>query len=256
MPLKMQIADSYDKPAWGSWLGALPEAEDRFPEDRLIQGGRNQLFRCRFDDVELVVKRFPNNGAWKKAVYRVFPGKAKRSYSNSQRLNQVGLNSPDPVAWVESWEGSWLNESYYVCRFTPFEHEARELGHTELPQRVEKARLLGRSLAKMHAAEILHLDLTPGNLLFTNSVDGEWELHIVDNNRMRFGPISKRAAITSLVQADLPEDLVRPMLEAYADNSQISLEALEVAYEKRRQRYALKWRIKNATRPWRRKIGL
>jgi len=203
-----------------------------------------------------MVKRFRNKGAWKKAVYRVFPGKAKRSYSNSQRLNQVGLNSPKPIAWVESWEGAWLNESYYVCHFTPFEHEARELHRTELPQRVEKARLLGRSLAKMHASEILHLDLTPGNLLFTNAPCGEWELHIVDNNRMRFGPVSRRAAITSLVQADLPTDLVQPMLEAYAEKSQISLQALEAAYDKRRQSYTLKWRIKNATRPWRRKIGL
>ena len=86
MPLKMQIADSYDKPAWRNWLEELPEADDRFSNDGLIQAGRNQLYRCRFDDVDLVVKRFPNGGAWKKIVYRVFPGKAKRSYFQSERL--------------------------------------------------------------------------------------------------------------------------------------------------------------------------
>ena len=252
----MQIADSYNTPAWQNWLEELPEAEDRLPDDKLIQGGRNQLFRCQFDDVDLVVKRFPNGGAWKKLVYRVFPGKAKRSYLHSERLNEAGLNSPAPVAWLESWKGSWLDESFYICRFTPFEHEAREFHRPELPERTEKARLLGQSLARMHQSEILHLDLTPGNLLFTKDLDEGWKLHIVDNNRMRFGPVSSRAAITSLVQADLPDDLVQPMLEAYAEHGQSTLEALNRAYRKRLQNYALKWRIKNATRPWRRKIGL
>ena len=252
----MQIADSYDKPAWRNWLEELPEANDRFSNDSLIQSGRNQLFRCRFQDVDLVVKRFPNGGAWKKIVYRVFPGKAKRSYLYSERLNKAGLNSPAPVAWVESWKGSWLDESFYVCRFTPFEHEAREFHRPELPHRIEKARLLGQSLAKMHRSEMLHLDLTPGNLLFTRGSEQGWELQFVDNNRMRFGPVSNRAAITSLVQADLPDDLVRPMLEAYAAHVQSSLEELDRAYHNRRKKYALKWRIKNATRPWRRKIGL
>jgi len=256
MPLKMQIADSYDKPAWRNWLEELPEADDRFSNDGLIQSGRNQLYRCRFDDVDLVVKCFPNGGTWKKIVYRVFPGKAKRSYFHSERLIEAGLNSPAPVAWVESWKGSWLDESFYISRFTPFEHEARELHHPELPQRIEKARLLGQSLAQMHQSEILHLDLTPGNLLFTRNPDDGWELHIVDNNRIRFGPVSNRAAISSLVQADLPDDLVQPMLEAYAAHVRSSLEELGRAYRKCRHNYALKWRIKNATRPWRRKIGL
>lgn len=256
MPLKMQIADSYDKPAWRSWIEGLSESGDRYPKDKLLQGGRNQLIRCRFEDVDLVVKRFPNNDAWKKAVYRIFEGKAKRSYLHSERLNQAGLNSPKPVAWLESWDGSWMKESFYVCHFTPFEHEARELHRTDIPERATKARLLGRSIAQMHRAEILHLDLTPGNLLFTRSSEGEWELQIVDNNRMRFGRVSRRAAITSLVQADLPTDLVQPMLEAYADCAESLLEELARAYRKRLQSYALKWRIKNATRPWRRKIGL
>ena len=256
MSLKMQIADRYDKPALRTWLEELPETVDRFSDEGLIQGGRNQLYRCRFDDVYLVVKRFPNGGAWKMIVYSVFPGKAKRSYFHSERLIEAGLNSPAPVAWVESWKGSWLDESFYICRFTPFEHEARELNQPELLQRIEKARMLGQSLAKMHQSEILHLDLTPGNLLFTRNSEDGWELHIVDNNRMRFGPVSNRAAITSLVQADLPDDLVQHMLEAYSAHVRSSLEELGKAYCKRRQNYALKWRIKNATRPWRRKIGL
>ena len=256
MPLKMQIADSYDKPAWRKWLEELPEADDRFSNAGLIQGGRNQLYRCCFDDVDLVVKRFPNGGAWKKVVYSVFPGKGKRSYFHSERLIEAGLNTPVPVAWVESWKGSWLDESFYICRFTPFEHEAREFRRPELPERMAKARLLGQSLAQMHQSQILHLDLTPGNLLFTRNSEDGWELHIVDNNRMRFGPVSNRAAITSLLQADLPDDLVQPMLEEYAAHVRPSLEELDRAYRKSRQNYALKWRIKNATRPWRRKIGL
>jgi tRNA A-37 threonylcarbamoyl transferase component Bud32 len=256
MPLKMQIADSYDQPVWQSWFQDLPEAVAQFPEKSLLQGGRNQLFRCRFEGVDLVVKRFPNDGAWKKTVYRIWDTKAKRSYLHTQRLNQAGLSSPAPVAWLEAWEGQWLNESFYVCLFVPFEHEARKLHQLHLPQREEKARLLGHSLAKMHCAEILHLDLTPGNLLYTPRQSSGWDIQIVDNNRMRFGPVPRRAAITSLAQADLPDDLLSPMLSTYAESVRIPVGELEKAYRRRSQSYALKWRIKNATRPLRRKIGL
>lgn len=256
MSLKMQIADSFDEPAWRRWLEGLPEMVDQFPDEKLIQGGRNQLFRCQFEDTDLVVKRFPNSSAWKKLAYRVCSSKAKRSYLHSQRLNQAGLNSPAPVAWLEFWEGKWLKESFYVCLFVPFEHEARQLHQPQLPERVEKAKLLGQSLAKMHRAEILHLDLTPGNLLYTSGQNSGWEIQIVDNNRMRFGPVPRRAAVTSLAQADLPEDLLPSMLSTYAECVRIPFEEIEQAFRRRRQSYALKWRIKNATRPWRRKIGL
>jgi tRNA A-37 threonylcarbamoyl transferase component Bud32 len=256
MPLKMQIAESYDTPVWRRWLQELPDTIDDFTKEELIQGGRNQLFRRRFEGVEIVVKRFPNRDAWKKIVYRICQGKAKRSYLHSERLNQAGLNSPEPIAWLETWEGPWLKDSFYICVFAPFEHEARELKRSDLPARDAKARLLGQSLAKMHQANILHLDLTPGNLLYTSRKEDEWEIQIVDNNRMRFGPVGPRIAMTSLVQADLPDDLVSPMLSAYAESNQDSLGDLEKAYWKRRRSYELKWRIKNATRPLRRKIGL
>ena len=256
MPLKMQIADAYDTPVWRRWLQELPDAISEFSEEELIQGGRNQLFRRRFEGVDIVVKRFPNRGAWKKIVYRICQGKAKRSYLHSARLNQAGLNSPAPIAWLESWEGPWLKDSFYICVFAPFEHEARELKRSDLPEREEKAKFLGQSLAKMHRANILHLDLTPGNLLYTSRQEAGWEIQIVDNNRMRFGPVRRRRAMTSLVQADLPDDLVPSMLSAYAEGNQVPLGDLEKAYWKRRRGYELKWRIKNATRPWRRKIGL
>ncbi len=256
MPLKMQIAAPYDTAAWRTWLQELPQSIDCFPKEYLIQGGRNQLFRQRFEGVDLVVKRFSNRDVWKKVAYRVCEGKAKRSYLHSQRLNEAGLKSPAPIAWLESWDGPWMRDSFYVCVFTPFDHEARELSQSNLPQRVEKARLLGQSLAKMHRENILHLDLTPGNLLFTSGRDGSWEIQIVDNNRMRFGPVRRGRALTSLAQTDLPDDLASPMLEAYAQSNQVPLGDLEKAYWKRRRGYALKWRIKNATRPWRRKIGL
>ena len=48
------------------------EADDRFSNDGLIQSGRNQLYRCRFDDVDLVVKCFPNGGTWKKSSIASF----------------------------------------------------------------------------------------------------------------------------------------------------------------------------------------
>lgn len=108
----------------------------------------------------------------------------------------------------------------------------------------------------MHEAEILHLDLTPRNLLFVNEGGPQWELHFVDNNRMRFGKVGLERGIRSILQCGVKGDDVEPFVEAYAERRAVAPGLCRRLYGALSRGHQLKWRIKNATRPWRRKIGV
>lgn len=251
-----RLCPGYDDSAWQQWLIRLPQIAASISDEQTIQSARNHVFWTEHAGRRLVVKRFFNRGAWKKLVYRFTSSKARRSYDHSMRLLENGLQSPQPVAWREDWNSGWLHESYYVCEHIPFAHEARSLDDAALSARDRKAALVGEEIARMHEANILHRDLTPGNLLFLDAGADEWRLHVVDNNRMRFGRVSPASGINSLLQVDIDGRPLEIALDAYARARGIDPDTCRRQYASRLRRYQFKWRIKNSTRPWRRKLGL
>lgn len=256
MPTRFRINPEFDNSSWRAWLQRLPELVDGLTADALLQGGRNDVYRLEKDDRSLVVKRFHNRGAWKKVVYRIYSSKARRSYEHSGRLLEIGLRSPTPIAWREDWAGLWLEKGYYICDYIDFEHEARRLSERPRQEALEKARVVGRDFARMHEAGIRHLDLTPGNLLFPKRASADCQPYIIDNNRMRFASISVHEGILSLLQLELEGELLGAFVDSYARYRNLTPELCHGIYERRLRRHKLKWRVKNATRPLRRKIGL
>ncbi|MDQ8203207.1 lipopolysaccharide kinase InaA family protein [Pelagicoccus sp. SDUM812003] len=253
--IRRLIAPSFD-PAWSAWMDSLPVRCDEAGPEQRLPGGRNELLLFENQGRLVVVKRFRNRGAWKKIAYRISSSKARRSYEHSLRLIEAGLHSPTPIGWLEVWRGPWLHQSFYVCDFLEFAHDASSLQDPELPNRIEKADLLGRNLARLHESGIAHLDLNSGNLLFSQSSVGEWKIHIIDNNRMRFGPISPKLACSLIARASLQDDILDIALNTYAQQRSYPCDSFRARYLATRSCFLLKRRIRDATRPWRKRIGL
>ena len=108
----------------------------------------------------------------------------------------------------------------------------------------------------MHDAGMIHLDLTPRNLLFVHEDGPGWKLHFVDNNRMSFGKVGLKRGIRSILQCGVKGEDAGPFVEAYALRRGFDPALCLNLYESLGRGHQLKWRVKNATRPWRRKIGL
>lgn len=251
-----RISDQFNAPSWQKWLSDLPAVCNAATPEQFLTGGRNELIRVSFQGKQLVVKRFRNRGLWKKFAYRISSSKARRSFEHSARIIEAGLLSPEPIAWLEVWRGPWLHESFYVSEHLDFAHDAYALKDPSLPDRLEKAALTGKVCAQLHEAGIAHLDLNSGNILFSQGPSGHWHLHIIDNNRMRFGTVSQRLARSLLVRTEFDGEILDAMLTSYARTRNYPAESFRNRYLSGRTRFELDRRIRDATRPWRKRVGL
>jgi len=251
------VAPDYRNTKIESWLYRLSEFCDDLPESQLLHRGRNEIFRAEQAGISLVIKRFTNHGCWKRVAYRYFASsKARRSFEHSGRLLAAGLQSPAPVAWVEFRKGGWLIESFYVSLFQSCEHDGHALLESDWPERKNKARLAGAAVGRMHEAGIAHLDLNGGNLLFYRDPGGGWNVSFIDNNRMAFGRLSPRRGIRLLLTAGQEGEALDAFLDGYSQYRNLSFEFCRKTYAHFLKLYKLKWNFKNATRPWRRRLGL
>ncbi len=256
MPTRTRLAPQFDTPDWQQWLAELDLLCDRLGPESRLRGGRNELLLVERQGLRLAVKRFRNRGLWKKIAYRLATSKARRSFEHSARLIEIGLASPRPVAWREDWAGPWLSHSLYVCEYLAFAHDANAIAQPATEDPAAKAALVGDAVARMHEAHIAHLDLNGGNLLFARDQAQRWQLHIIDNNRMAFGPVTPSRGVGLLVHVGLEGHLLDALLEAYSQARRIPLQLCQDLYARKLKRFHLKWKIKNATRPWRRRLGL
>lgn len=241
---------------WTQLLDTLPSIANDLPADALLRGGRNEVYRIEHAGHSLVLKRFANKGAWKKIAYKISTSKARRSYEHSLKLMEIGLLSPKPICWREDWASGWLRESYYVSAFVDYEHDANALSDPSTADWQRKATLAGEIIGKMHEAKVEHLDFNSGNLLFKQDAQGEWQGFVIDNNRMRMGAVPPNRGIKALFLMGLENEPLNLLIEAYAKTRKLDLANCRAKYFKTLKRHTLKWRIKNRTRPWRRKFGL
>lgn len=166
---------------------------------RTIHWGRNYLYEARLSigekEIPVVVKQFRNHGL-RKRLERKFKGsKATRSWNGAVAIHQAGLKTPEPLALIESRESegnSWfvtvlLSPVWEVRHFFRILNDA---GDDAVFPEVEPDAFLAQiaGLArKMHDGGLVHRDLSMGNILAHPAGEGEYELYLVDTNRMRVG---------------------------------------------------------------------
>ena len=110
---------------------------------------------------------------------------------------------------------------------------------------------LAEFVARMHEASVHHADLTPGNVLLQPVGDGFAHL-LVDLNRMRFAPVSLRTGLAALAKLECAGHLVAPYAAARGADPVVAQRIYaRVTLLERTSR-----RLKDATRPLRRKLGL
>ena len=157
-------------------------------QGKIIYDARNQIrFITAPNGDEVCVKRFHAPRFLNRLVYTYFRApKAQRAYENAIRLQQAGISTPEPIAYITEQKNGMLGESYLICRKSTLSRNFYEFRHHPLEGYEHIVRAFAQFTAGMHEKGILHKDYSPGNILFSIQSDGSVAFEIVDINRMQF----------------------------------------------------------------------
>ena len=167
----------------------LPQDFDNLGE--VIYKGRNIVKIVSVNGIQLNVKSFKVPNVVNRFVYgNIRQSKASRSFTYANILIDNHINTPDPVAYIEEGNGLNFGRSYYISIHEEFDGLMREFKWGKLEGREELLLQFARFTASMHQKGIMHIDYSPGNILYKKS-DNEYSFYLVDLNRMYFGNISQ-----------------------------------------------------------------
>lgn len=180
----------------------------------VMESGRNLIKEDHVAGVHLVIKAYRRIYLPNKIRYSYFyPSKAQRAYDYANVLLANGFHTPAPIAYIEVRKNTLIQSSYFVCEYTHLTTLTDVVKQRVVPPpdlMVE----LARFTYSLHVKKIVHIDYSVGNILYQVS-DGRIAFALIDNNRMRFGPVSFRAGIRNLVRLGLPATELTKLAEEY-----------------------------------------
>lgn len=217
MALTINLPHRWQK--WHDFLLAIPSRMDK--DGTWIYGGRRNLIKSFTapDGTVLVVKRYHKPGGINKYVYSWGLRKPKgvRAYTYAKILQEHNVETPEPVAYIEHRHCGMLLDSYLITLQCPYTHRMYELGDATPNIYEPMAKALAGFTAHMHNEGILHLDFSPGNILWDKDENGKYHFSLVDINRMRFGKIGMKEGCKSFARLWGPKAFIELLVIEYAD---------------------------------------
>ena len=234
----------------------LKEQILNLPEKFLEQGdtiyeGRNVLKTFEIEGIKVCVKSFRKPNFVNKWVYAHFrKSKARRSYEYALELQNRGINTPEPIAYIEE-KSMVLGRSYYICLNQEYDFTLRELYGENIEDRKEVFRQFADFSYSLHQNDVFHIDYSPGNVLIKKQENGYY-FSVIDINRMQFKKIDLNLALINLSKiwaADymypiVAEKYSKAYQTEYADvlNTYMELEMKHKVSVFKRRRTKKKWK--------------
>ncbi|WP_316634127.1 lipopolysaccharide kinase InaA family protein [uncultured Flavobacterium sp.] len=151
-------------------------------------GQRNTIRLFDLDGRTINIKSFKIPNLINVFVYKYFrKSKARRSFEYAVILLEKGIGTPEPIAFLENFNGLGLKDSYYVSEHLVTELTYRELVEiSDYPDHENILRQFTKFSFDLHQKGIEFLDHSPGNTLIKKGLDNKYEFFLVDLNRMNF----------------------------------------------------------------------
>ncbi|WP_125719503.1 lipopolysaccharide kinase InaA family protein [Flavobacterium ustbae] len=182
-------------------------------------GQRNQIKIFDLNDKKINIKSFKIPHFINKIAYKYFrKSKAKRSFEFANKLLQLGVGTPKPIAFAEFSSIIGLEKSFYVSEHLECDLTFREL--VEIPDFPDRENIL-RQFTKfsfdLHEKGIEFLDHSPGNTLIKKNDSGNYDFFLVDLNRMEFhNSMSFEMRMKNLSRLTPLKEMVAEMSNEYA----------------------------------------
>lgn len=183
----------------------------------VVYNARNQIRKITVEELTIGVKSYGIPMFVNRIIYSFLrPSKAERAFVYATKLIEKGINTPDPVAYIEEKRGGLLSNSFFIYIYESEVTHIREemLGHSG-GKEFEKA--LASFIADMHNKGVLPLDMSPGNILWKYNSEGIPVFSLIDFNRMQFvDNIPKESRYKSFRRISEDIDIISHLAQQYA----------------------------------------
>lgn len=186
-------------------------------KDYVAKPARNAIKAFELNGERVTVKRFKVPNAINRLVYRfIRKSKAERSFTYANTLLDLGIGTPQPIAYFEETSAVSFLKSYYVCAYVDADFTFRELiNDASIPDVDQILREFTKFTFQLHENKVLFKDHSPGNTLIKRTPNGI-EFYLVDLNRMDFKPLSFEERVHNFIRLTPKEDMVAVMSDEYA----------------------------------------
>lgn len=190
-----------------------------FPKEGYILGNqkRNEIRVVDFKDAHLNIKSFKKPGIINRIVYGYFrKSKAKRSFKYASLLQQKGIGTPKPIAFIENKNILGLTNSYYISEHIDANLTYRELvKQSDFPEHEVILRKFVHFTHSLHENNILFNDHSPGNTLI-KKIENDYHFYLVDLNRMSFKELNFQERMKNFARLTPKKEMVEIMSSEYA----------------------------------------
>lgn len=154
-------------------------------EGEILKAG-NTCFvaRVRWNQSDVVIKRYNHKGLWHSLRHTLKGSRARRNWLHANRLRFLGIPTARAIAYIDEWRGPLLWQSYFVMHFVPGT-PVSGIFRSEQTSDAQKQHIHEQIVSLLHRMAghgISHGDMKHGNLLF----DGK-EVILIDLDGMRVG---------------------------------------------------------------------
>jgi len=181
------------------------------------EGTRNVIKILPFRGKLYNIKSFKIPNIVNKIAYRFFrKSKAQRSYEFANKLIDLGIGTPRPIAYYQQTTLFAFRKSYYISEQLDYDLTYRELiTNFDYEDYDTILRAFTQFTYKLHEKGIHFLDHSPGNTLI-KKVDDDYAFYLVDLNRMQFGPMDFETRIKNFSRLTKYKYMVEIMSDEYA----------------------------------------
>lgn len=179
---------------------------------------RNHIKIFELNGKSINIKSFKEPIIINKIVYRFFrKSKAQRSFEFANRLLELGIGTPTPIAYFEKYDFIGLKKSYYISEQLDADLTYRELVRD--PNYPDHENILEQFTAfsyQLHEKGIEFKDHSQGNTLIIKN-GTQYKFYLVDLNRMEFHnnmPFDLR--MKNLSRLTPKKEMVAQMSKTYA----------------------------------------
>ncbi|MDR2039488.1 MAG: lipopolysaccharide kinase InaA family protein [Bacteroidales bacterium] len=187
-----------------------------YHRDKVICKTRNTVEKVTAPDgTQLVVKRYKRPTIANQFVYTFLRwSKPKRSYKFACRLAEQGIETAEPIAYIEIFKYGIFHTGYYITRFVT-DQLMSDIDNFSLSEREVILHEFAQYTAYIHSKGIKHGDYNMGNVFFRREGD-HYHFSLIDINRMQFRRrLSRRTCGKEIKSLSTRRDIVT-VAERYA----------------------------------------